>query len=191
MPSNFGRYLSTRSITLTVREKTRHCGKRTSVRVVPVVSNKRKFTGAVAELGNNRLVCLSTANPINGGMGTRFNVFTRGNRVATIVRVTTITNLGRIPLRRHGPLLAAACKMKRLVLTTLSFKTSHVLVNYNSSNASSKKTKVTRTLNIQFLSNGKGMTRVGKNTSLLEVGRVSSSSVSGQIERVRVSITYG
>lgn len=179
--------MSTLRTTGTVRENFGFVFPRTSCGGVPVTSNKRKAIRSLISTARNSVVRQAIAKPLKRSIGTFFKLVK--SKGATMVRVTTTSNLRLIPSRGQGPLVASAEKAKRLVATTLSLKIRRVVVKVNNDTAGSTKTKVVRTLNNGLLSGANDRVKRNKK-SLIRLRTVSVSNLSSELQSIRFRITY-
>lgn len=185
--SSFGNYLASTRTKGTTRGNVGDVGPSYRASIVPVTSNNRNLLSMLVATAGKGCVALSTRKPLVGVTGARCNL-SNGNE-ATVVRVTTVDKLPLMPVRREGPVLAAAFNAKRLVGSTLGGKYEGFVVNVNKDTAGSTKLKVLRTLNFHFLSGSKRALNA-KNRVVRTITGVSASNVRPTLERARFVMTY-
>lgn len=190
-PSSFGKYVATGRTYRTVRGKLGGVSASTRVIGIPVTSNNRNAIRTLISTLGKGVVAGGIANPLGGPIATFCNLVRRGQ--LTMVRVSTTDNVRFIGRSATSPLRTAACKAKRLVLSTLRHNTRGFVVNLKNSTAGSNNTKVTRTLNIHFLSRSGRRLPINKVTlrGLIQVSRARVSPLlSGTAFSVTYSISY-
>lgn len=153
----------------------------------PVTSKNRKVLSVLASTAGKGCQALPTRNPLVRLIRKQCNV--SNSKRATLVRVTTIDNLPLIPRSGEGPVLAAACKAKRLVLSTLRRNYHRFVINVNNDTAGSTKLNVLRTLKFHFLSGQKGLLKA-KNEVVSRMTSVSASTMRPTLGRTHFAVTY-
>lgn len=159
----------------------------TRVIIHPLTSNKRNAIRTLAAKVNKHVRATLMDSPLNEGVSTSCNVLRGGG--ATMVRVTTTTKLPLLSGRRHGPLRAAACNIKRLVQSTVQGNYERFVIKVNNDTAGSNKIKVLSTLKFRFLS-GDNRPIQGKTTKLTSLTRVQDKRMLPILGRYAFQITY-
>lgn len=185
--SSFGKDVASVRTKRTTTRKVREISISTRIVMEPLTSKKRNAMRTLMSKVGKALRGMRIAKPLNRPIVYRCNVVRDAG--ATIVRVTKTTKVALISSRREGPLGAAACNIKRMVHSTVSGKYEHFLIKVNKDTAGSKKIKVLRTLNCNFLSGSKG--RIPFNTGNLGIlRRVASACILPRLGRYGFGVTY-
>lgn len=185
--SSFGKDVASLRTKRDTSTKVQHVCPSTSVAVHPLTSNNRNAIRTLALNYNNAHARMYMAKPLRGPILYDCNVLSTNG--ATIVRVSKTTKVALLSRARQGPLCAAACKIKRIVESTVSENYERFVVKVNKDTAGSKKVNVLRTLKFSLLSRRK--IPMHRNTlNLGSLTMVSSSRTLPRLGRYAFQVTY-